>query len=469
MATYYDELLSLCSFDVNEIEKGRARFDAAFKKLGLVQTDMDRAVTRVNQYFDVELLGVRKALGVWLKELFDIVLARDEGKKLIYFGYPPFQYTGMAIKAATLKSTDDFYIGCPEVVLCQTLGQIFDTLTPVIEEGEAKGLPPGHAMCSLLQIKNGALEKGIIPVPDMSIATSYYCDMGPKADELMQHRYGYPVVYMDGCLDAPWGEWPDYDRELVHYLGGKVNELFVKLKDLFGLEIDEAVWEEAKKLAGKCYAAFNQLNQFLAADPVPLSQADIELVFNFPTACTGIGMEEGPEATKILAEEVEKRVEKGFGILPKGAPRVLLLLQSFSDPAFNQLIEKVGMAVPVTFTLLPPPRAPEPYPYPTLGEKRAEQAMYGGVYHSSYGTIKRIEESIKFAEGIDGIIYNYQFSCRPLVCNTKLLKHHLEKTTGLPTLLLETDYYDKRSYSEGPMRTRLETFSEMISAGKAAA
>ena len=77
----------------------------------------------------------------------------------------------------------------PVSVLCQVLGQFFDKLTPVLERGESQGLPPGHAMCGLLQVRNGALDMGILPVPDLAIGGSFYCDMGPKADELMSYRY----------------------------------------------------------------------------------------------------------------------------------------------------------------------------------------------------------------------------------------------------------------------------------------
>ena len=215
MAIDSDGLLELCAFSKEDIAKGKKRIDTAFQRLGLDSGDMKAAISHVKANFDIELSGVRKILGIWLKELFDVVLAKDEGKKIIYFGYPPFQYTGMAIKAAA-KSKDNFYIGCPEVVLCQTLGQIFNKLSPVLEAGEKSGLPPGHAMCSLLQIKSGAMEKGMIPIPDLSIATSYFCDMGPKVDELLQYRHGgYPVKYIDSCMDEPWGKYPDHDPERV--------------------------------------------------------------------------------------------------------------------------------------------------------------------------------------------------------------------------------------------------------------
>ncbi|MGV8075140.1 MAG: 2-hydroxyacyl-CoA dehydratase [Syntrophobacteraceae bacterium] len=464
---YYSELLGLCAFDESDITSQKQRIERALKILGLDAADTDRAVERVKKYFDIELLGVRKLLGLWLKELFDLALAREEGKKIIYFGYPPFQYIGMAIKAAA-KSKDDFHIACPEAVLCQTLGQIFHKLGPILEEGEASGLPPGHGMCSFLQIRLGAMEKGLIPTPDMSIATSYYCDMGPKADELMQHKYGYPVQYVDSCMDSAWGTWPKYDRETARYLGTNLNNLFDTLNRMFGLEINEDSWERGRKLAGKYYVPMNQLNRYLTADPTPLRTADSQLLMNFPMGCTGVGMEEGPEAVEILARELKKRVEKGVGVLPKGTPRVLIVVQSLSDPAFNRSIEEVGLAVAAVMILLPPPAEPEAYPFDTLGEKRAEKAMFSGFYHSSYGMIRRMAESLKFAD-VDGIIYNYQFSCRPLVANSKLLKLHLEKETGLPTLLLDMDFYDYRNYSAASLQTRLEAFAEMLKARKSTA
>lgn len=461
---YYHELLKLCAFDEAEIISQKKRIERAFQILGLGPADMEKAEARIRENFDIALLGVRKVLGIWLKELFDAVLAREEGKKIIYFGYPPFQYTGSAIKVAA-KSKNDFYVGCPEVVLCQTLGQIFDKLIPLLEAGEAAGLPPGHAMCSLLQIKLGALEKGIIPIPDLSIATSYFCDMGPKADELMQYKYGYPVEYVDSCLDSVWGSWPDYNHETVHYLGAQVNKLFVTLKDKFGLEINEDIWEKARLVSGKLYMSINELSRHLTADPVPLSVADTELILNIPTGCTGVAIEEGPEAVRILAEEVGKRVEKGVGVVPKGSPRVVILMQSFSDTAVNRLIEEAGLAVPLTMVLLPPTRPPEPYPYPTLGEKRAEQAMFTGAYHSTYGWIKRNMEGLKLVD-LDGVIYTYPFSCRPIVCTSKLTQVQIEKEIGLPVLLLEMDLYDRRNYSIASMRTRLEAFAEMLKVNK---
>ncbi|MEN8246331.1 MAG: 2-hydroxyacyl-CoA dehydratase family protein, partial [Thermodesulfobacteriota bacterium] len=356
MMTEYNELLTLCGFEPDEIQRQRHRIETTFQRLNLGADDMDRAVLRLRTYFDLELMGVRKAIGVWLKELIDLVMARDEGKKIIYYGYPPFQYTGLVIKKAS-EAVGDFYVACPEVILCETLGQIFGKLNPLLEAGETGGLPPGHAMCSLLQIKDGALSLGYIPAPDLSISTSYFCDMGPKADELMQYKHGgYPVEFFDSCMDSPWGEWPAYDPQLVYYLGGQLDQLFSSLQDRFGFVIDETVWAASRKLAGPLYAATNRLNKSLVANPLPLGPVEAQLIVNYPSACTGIAMKEGAEAIEIMAEELEKRVETGAGVLPKDAPRVLIGFPSFVDPALNRLIQDAGLAVPAHSLLLGPPR-----------------------------------------------------------------------------------------------------------------
>lgn len=463
------ELLALCGFRPEDITDQKDRIETAFDRLNLVPADMEKGISRLKANFDLELLGVRNALGVWLKELFDVVLARDEGRKLIYYGYPPFQYIGLVIKAAS-ETVGNFYVGCPEVILCQTIGQIFGKHAAVLEASEMDGLVPGHAMCSLLQMKHGGLLKGMIPVPDLGIATSYFCDMGPKADELMQHRFGFPVEFIDSCMDSAWGEWPEYDPQRIQYFGEQLDDLFDSLHERFGMTIDEPTWMGARKLAGRLYKATYRLNLSLLADPVPLGVAETELILNFPMGCTGIAMSEGAEAIEILAEEAEKRVKEGVGVVPRNAPRVFLGFQSFVDPAFNRLLQEVGLAVPLSMTLLPPLPKSDPLSFETLGMKRAQIAMGGGAYHSSDGNIRRIEKGIEDGRRftvLDGILYNFQFSCRPLTCNSKLMKAHLEKQTGLPTLSLDMDIYDDRNYSAGALRTRLEAFAEMLKARKA--
>ena len=226
MADYYDELLKLCGFEDDDIKREKPRIDQAFQRLELGPEDMKTAERWVKQNHDVELLGVRKLLRAWLLELFDLVLARDEGKKIVYYGFPSIQGPGAAIKTASELAGVDIYCACPDAILCHTLGQIFNNLTPVLEAGEENGLPPGHGLCALQQIRIGGMAKGIIPVPDLVTGSSYYCDMGSKADELLHEIYGHRAVYVDGSMDSRWGEYPHYSPERVEFFGSQLDKLF---------------------------------------------------------------------------------------------------------------------------------------------------------------------------------------------------------------------------------------------------
>ena len=83
----------------------------------------------------------------------------------------------------------------------------------------------------------------------------------------------------------------------------------------------------------------------------------------------------------------------------------------------------------------------------------------------------RCSQSVKAVEElkIDGVIWNYQFNCRPLSLTSHFMKRWLEENLGIPTLSLEMDSFDSRSYSAAALRTRVETFADMLRARKASA
>jgi hypothetical protein len=460
MAQYYEELLHLCGFEDSEIKDEKPRIERALKKLELGPEDMDRAVVWVRKNHEVELFGMRRILRAWLLELFDLVLAREEGKKIVYYGFPSIEGPGIAIKTA---AGDGLYCACPDAVLCHTLGQIFNKLTPILEAGERNGLPPGHGLCSLQQVRVGGMAKGITPVPDLVTGSSYFCDMGSKADELLHEKYGHRAIYVDGSMDARWGTFPKYPLERVEYFGKQLNKLFATVKEVVGVEVNHEVWKKAITDGVNLVKAISQLQQYMNVDPMPISSAAVELAMMLSAASTGRARSEGPEAITALSQDVKQRVEKGVGVVEKGAPRVMTFLPSFSDPTIAHMIEEAGLAVLTSPMSLRPP-LDKPTPFPTLGEEIADRQLKTG-YHSSFGMVKSIENGVR-ALNVDGLIWNYLYNCRPLALSSHFLKKWVEENTGIPTLALEMDIYDSRSYSAGTMRTKVEAFAEMLRAKK---
>ena len=464
MAEYYDELLELCGFETEEINRERTRIEKVFQRLELRPEDMESAESWVRQNHDIELRGVRKILAIWLKELFDLVLARDEDKKIVYFGFPTIAGPGMTIAAAS----DNVYCACPDAVLCHTLGQIFNKLTPILEAGEQNGLPPGHGLCTLQAIRVGGMAKGIIPVPDMVITSSYYCDMGSKTDELLHERYGHPAVYVDGSMDSKWGEFPGFQPERVEYWGGQLNKLITMAKEILGLDLTPEIWDKAMSSNKEIRSQVRKLSESMKADPQPISLVETELATLLITGSTGKAMIYGADAVATLNQEVQERINNGVGVVEKEAPRVMVFLASFSDPRIMHMMENVGLACPVMLMSAPLRMEPWQTTYTTTGETRAETQLKVGIYHSSYAVAKRWSEVVEDFN-LDGSIWGYQYNCRPLAIPSHFLPKFVEETTGLPTLSLEMDYYDSRNYGAETLRTRVETFAEMLRAKKASA
>ena len=460
MAAYYEKLLRLCGFDDNDLSTDGDRMGKTFDRIQLDAKDMEVAEERIRKYHDIELTGVQKLIRAWLLELADMVLARDEGKKIIYYGYPSIQGPGMAIKMA---GGEGLYIGCPDVIIGHTVGNFFGKLAPIIKAAEENGLPSGYALCSLQQTRNGGMALGIIPVPDLVTGSSYYCDMGSKADELLHQRYGHKAVYVDGSMDSRWGEYPDYIPERVEFLGAQLNKMFATVKEVVGVEATEESQDKAMSVTRRLFSALAELTMLMQADPMPISGVEQELALNLAAASTGRAISEGPDAVETLNREVKQRVEKGVGVVKKGSPRVLNFTNSFSDPDITHMMEQTGLAISLSIVTVPTPKefAAHKRVYETMGEQRAQRGMIDGFYHSSFGIVRLIEEAVKTLKA-DGVIWNYQYNCRPMSITSHIVEKWVEEQTGVPTLSLESDLYDGQNYSAASLRIRVEAFAELL-------
>ena len=356
---------------------------------------------------------------------------------------------------------------CPDALLAVTMGHIFNKINSIIEAAEQNGLPPGHSLCSLQQTRLGGLVKGIIPVPDMVLTSSYYCDMGSKADELLHEKYGHPAIYIDGSMDSRWGEFPDYDPERVNFLGGEVDMALDKVRDILGVEVtEEARKEGATRNRDIVKELYKLVKLVKDADPQPVSMVELDLVKNLTLASGSRRVvNELAGAIRILNDEVRDRIEKGIGIVEKGTPRVATRVLNVGDPTITHMIES-HLSIPVLLLDL----LNEKYKKPVnivSGVPLAADEMNIGIFYGNCGFISRAVESLKDSH-LDGFIWNYLYNCHPQAQMSHLFVDFAEKHLDMPILSLESDLVDGRTYSAEAMRTRIETFAEILRAKKSA-
>jgi hypothetical protein len=124
------ELLNLCGYEAHEAESELPRVKKAFDKLGISDGDIERGKQRLAKYYDMKLQGVRKVFGLCMRDLINTVLAREEGKKKILYG---FMSPGFEIPASAIVSrSKEVYAAMLPMSFHFVLGQIFDKTVPIL-------------------------------------------------------------------------------------------------------------------------------------------------------------------------------------------------------------------------------------------------------------------------------------------------------------------------------------------------
>lgn len=461
----YTELFQLCGFEPVEIDKERPRIDKAFQRFGITDDDVKRAVSRLKKYYNVELKGVRKLLGVWMKELIAIALARDEHRKVVYAEWPG---AGNVLLLGAVRSAPDVYLGTPvSHSFTIVLGGIFDKLKSILESGEALGMPPGSAHCGLWQMHVGAIVNGLIPRPDLIVASGWLCDQAAEADQVLAELYGIPVVYLNGCQDWQWDELPELGVRQIKYLSAKMWRVGRKIEEVTGIKINDDVLRAGLKDMSKTYYNFQTLVDLMAkADPQPISQSNLDLIYM--TVFTPLkNRDQVVEAVTTLCSEVKQLVDEGKGVVPKGAPRVFLATRPAINPAVWKMVEEIGLATPVCLLDWIPPSTYDKSKYTDRME-----ALIAGIYRvspvcSSSANI-RYDVSICKNYNVDGAVIMYPFSCRSYAINPLMIKKAIKDQLGIPAIAIEFGGYDTREYPAAMLRTRMEAFAELVMMNKAA-
>jgi benzoyl-CoA reductase/2-hydroxyglutaryl-CoA dehydratase subunit BcrC/BadD/HgdB len=63
---------------------------------------------------------------------------------------------------------------------------------------------------------------------------------------------------------------------------------------------------------------------------------------------------------------------------------------------------------------------------------------------------------------VDGVVMHSNRSCKPYSLGQYDIQKIIQKKRGIPTLLLEADMVDERSFSESQIETRIDAFMEVL-------
>jgi benzoyl-CoA reductase/2-hydroxyglutaryl-CoA dehydratase subunit BcrC/BadD/HgdB len=454
------EFLKLCGYEDPEIVLELPRVKKAFDKLAINTADIERGKQRLAKYYDIELKGIRKVFRLCLHEFVNSLLAKDEDKKHIIYG---FMTPGMDVLGSILvnRSKEIFSIH-HSWAFHIIVGCIFDKLNPILEDAEKKWLKAGLvAHCANVKTILGPVALGIMPKPDLLITSGFLCETSPKTLDLMHEMYEIPVFYFDTCLDREFREYDAANQRAAELAAKSARRLSHKIQEIVGFEVTDAMLWEVLNAKSKLDTALRRLRDLvISSDPLPLSPTleNIWMCLRNLTLNTD-ELAEAVAAIDTLYQELQARVNRKEGIVEKGAPRVLAILPSGqTDPRFDHLVCEVGIAIAALDTSFS-------VPFKQSGNDPYIQFAANNLLHSlgtvSARRIPLIVEGCKKLK-VDGVLDRYHVGCRAVAGDAMLIKNAVEKEVGIPVLLMEWENFDSRIYNREQYKKKLEIFKTMM-------
>lgn len=460
------ELLNLCGFEAQEIELGLARINKAFDKLGITTNDIEQAKQRLIMYYDVGLKGVRKILRLCILDLVNLVMAREDGKTKIVYGYMSLVFRPLLL--AFMSKSRKVHFAMPYQISQIVLGCVFGKLNPIMEEAEKMWLRSGvFSHCANLKTVVGLTASGLIPKPDFIVTSGYLCDTAPKTANMLQELYGIPIFYQDTCQDRLYKDYPNANGTLDLF-SKNLRRSVGEIQEAVGIEItDDFIWETLSA-QGKLGSSLSKLQDLIEnSDPLPISPThDVLMMALGQLSRSSDDIQEVIDAVDTLYEEVLKRVNRGVGVVDKGSPRVLAVLPPHNtDPRLEHLICEMNIAIVSQELGLYPPdgkhrpsdagKSEDPYREISLSLLNSLAGnTLGGRISILKGTCKRLN--------VNGVLIRSHIGCRHVAGDVIMIKNAIRNELHLPAVLLEWEGFDPRVFNCEKYKSDLELFKTML-------
>lgn len=319
--------------------------------------------------------------------------------------------------------------------------------------GGEKVLPTNT--CPLIKASVGARLDKTCPffrIADMYIGETT-CDGKKKAWEILKEDV--PMYVMDLPQMKKRKDYKAWAEEIT--------ALKNKVEEFTGNKVDAGKLADSIKLINDKRRALQRLSNFRKNKNIPISGKDVLLIsqiafYDDPTRFT--------QMTNALCDELDKRVEEGVSVFPKGTKRILLAGTPLAIPNWklHNIIETTGGAV-VCEEMCTGTRYFENLvdeskeTFEDQVDALAERYMNinCACFTPNEARIDDIKRLVKEYD-IDGVIdVNLKF-CNLYDTEGFLVERAL-KEAGIPVLGIETDYTDADAQQ---LRTRIGAFIEML-------
>ena len=327
--------------------------------------------------------------------------------------------------------------------------------------GVAEGMGYSQDLCSYGRADIGQAETkggpiGGLPEPDMLICCNNICGTVMKWYEVMARKFKVPLF----IFDTPIAHTENSDAARK-YVRRQINEYIAFLEEQCGKKYDYDRMNEVGKLSVESQRLWRDVLATASNKPAPMSAFDA--FFHLALIVTLRGTQVCVDYYKGLLAEMEGRVKEGISAVPKEKYRLLwdnLPVWYKTKWLSEKLASHDACLVADTYTSAWSAQVD------LLDENDFLESMAEGytAIYLNIGTDKMAKMVLAMIDkyDVDGVILHSNRSCKPYSLGQYDIQKIIMKERNLPSLIIEADMTDERSFSESQIATRIDAFMELI-------
>ncbi|MDX9787427.1 MAG: 2-hydroxyacyl-CoA dehydratase family protein [Desulfobacterales bacterium] len=335
-----------------------------------------------------------------------------------------------------------------------------DGVEAEIDEKEAEGFP-GH-VCAFQKSCFGAIEKGLLPVPNIFVKTTAPCDSSNMLYQYLQDRYKMPVL----SVDSPYY----YNPRAFKYFVDEYKRMIEEVEKITGHTIDEDRLRSTVTLGNQqleyLYGLQALRRQIPNPDPGMHRALDTASLFLAGTS------EKVVDYMKICYDEAKARHDQKLSFLPEGKKEIrtiwtygftghAIYLADWLEETFGSSYLECGLSI---------------YPAEIVGlvNTSSVESMIEGLAWRSFNspmhrtvmtyTDLHVNDIVTTAKAYraDAAIFGGNHSCKYAWTLPKLLSDALLEELGIPSFSWETDLIDKRFAPPSAVKIQLTEFFQTV-------
>jgi benzoyl-CoA reductase/2-hydroxyglutaryl-CoA dehydratase subunit BcrC/BadD/HgdB len=297
---------------------------------------------------------------------------------------------------------------------------------------------------------------GGLPRPDMLVCCNNICGTVLKWYEIQARYFGVPLF----ILDTPFCH-VGYAPEARRYVRKQIDEYILFLEGVCGRKMDQNRMREVGRLSLEGQRLWQAVLDTTVNRPAPMSAFDA--FYHLALIVTLRGTREVIDYYAKLLAEMNDRVARGIGAIPNEKyrllwdnipiwPRTRWLSQRFASHDACLVADTYTSAWCGTMKYID-----ENHFVDSMAEAYTRIYLNIGV-----NEMARIVLAMVDKYQVDGMVMHSNRSCKPYSLGQYDIQRIVEKERGIPSLMIEADMVDERSFSESQVGTRIDAFMELI-------